>query len=163
MTSILALDTATNTGWAVGRKNCSEWRLVESGVQRFDVRRGESPGLRFMRFRAWLSELWRLSGPFDLAIYEQAHHRGGAATEFCVGLTTRVVEFAVENKIEHAAVHTGTLKKAIAGSGHADKAAMMRKAAELFGRQPCDENEADALCLLRYAIDTYSPDVREVS
>jgi hypothetical protein len=44
--------------------------------------------------------LWRLSGPFDLAIYEQAHHRGGAATEFCVGLTTRVVEFAAENKIE---------------------------------------------------------------
>ena len=46
---ILALDLATLTGWAssVGRT---------SGVQVFDVRRGESPGMRFLRCRAWLRD-----------------------------------------------------------------------------------------------------------
>lgn len=153
--SILALDCATLTGWAVGRLNGDGWKLVESGIVSFDTRRGESPGLRFMRFRSWLVEMWRIAGPFDLAIFEQAHHRGGAATELCVGMTTRVSEFAAEHGIEHASVHTGTLKKAIAGSGAADKPTMIRRAIEIWGKHPTDHNEADALCLLRYAIDNY--------
>jgi Holliday junction resolvasome RuvABC endonuclease subunit len=155
MQTILALDCATKTGWAIGRKNGDGAKLVESGVQVFDVRRGESPGLRFARFRSWLAEIWQVGGPFDLVIYEQAHHRGGAATELCVGMTTRVVEWAAEHGIEHAAVHTGTLKKAIGGHGHADKVVMMRKAQEMWDALPQDDNEADALCLLRYAIDNY--------
>ena len=46
--NILALDMATKTGWAmnVGR---------QSGIQTFDVRRGESPGMRFLRCRGWLN------------------------------------------------------------------------------------------------------------
>jgi hypothetical protein len=39
--AILALDLGTRTGWAP-----AEHGRVESGVQVFDVRRGESPGMR---------------------------------------------------------------------------------------------------------------------
>lgn len=155
MQSIITFDTAIRTGWAVGRRGDGGWCLVESGVQVFDTRRGESPGLRFMRFRSWLAELWRLSGPFDLAVYELAHHRGGAATELAVGFTTRIAEWAAEHGAEHASVHSGTLKKAITGSGGAGKPEMMRAAQRIFEVIPKDDNEADALCLLRYAIDNF--------
>lgn len=156
MKAILALDTATRTGWAIARAGADGWRLVESGVQVFDLRRGESPGLRFMRFRAWLGELRRMAGPFDLVAYELAHHRGGPATVLAVGFTTRVDEWAAENGIEHAAVHSATLKKASAGSGRAEKPLMIAAARTRWNVQPIDDNHADALCLLAYAIDTYS-------
>ena len=88
---ILALDLATRTGWAVVR----DGRVVESGVQTFDKRRGESNGVLFLRARKWLSEFGQSSPP-DLVAYEQAHFRGGAATEICVGLQTRAQEIAAE-------------------------------------------------------------------
>jgi len=47
---IIALDLATNTGWAT-----SEPR--QSGSEKFNLRRGESPGMRFLRFNAWLTDL----------------------------------------------------------------------------------------------------------
>lgn len=43
--NILALDMATKTGWATNAGRTS-------GVQTFDVKRGESPGMRFLRCRA---------------------------------------------------------------------------------------------------------------
>jgi hypothetical protein len=56
---VLALDLATKSGWAtnVGR---------QSGVQTFDVKRGESPGMRFLRCRAWLGEMGYRIGAFNL-------------------------------------------------------------------------------------------------
>lgn len=154
---VLALDCASKTGWAVGERDAAaQRRLIDSGVQEFDLRRGESAGLRFLRFRAWLRELRSVAGPFNLVIFEQAHHRGGAATELCVGMTTRAQEFAAEMGAEHASLHTATLKKATTGRGNAEKSDMIQAAQEVWGRRPADDNEADALCLLKYAIDNYA-------
>ena len=79
--NILAIDAATKTGWAsniFGRR---------SGITEFALKRGESPGMRFLRCRAWLNEMWKLlGGQIDVICYEQAHHRGGAATACCEGL-----------------------------------------------------------------------------
>jgi len=86
--NILALDMATKTGWATNINKTS-------GVQTFDVRRGESPGMRFLRCRGWLNEMAQLLGSIDLIAYEQAHHRGGAATACCVGLVSTVQAFFV--------------------------------------------------------------------
>lgn len=52
MTGILALDLGTRTGYAI-REN----GRVESGVQVFDVKRGESPGMRYRRFTVWLTDM----------------------------------------------------------------------------------------------------------
>ena len=68
---ILALDLGSRTGWAL-------WDGVrtESGVQIFDLKRGESPGMRFVRFNGWLSS-WATDGHRpSLVAYEQTHHRG---------------------------------------------------------------------------------------
>ena len=144
--NILSLDLATETGWA------SNILGKRSGVTEFQLKRGESPGMRFLRARAWLGEMFQLlGGKIDVIVYEQAHHRGGAATAVCVGLVTEVQAFAAENKIELMPVHTATLKKFATGSGRANKEVMVL-AAQDRGWNPQDHNEADAQLLLEYAI-----------
>src|SRR3989442_9645594 len=106
---------------------------MESGVQVFEVRRGESPGMRYLRFNAWLSQWapdgWRPA----LLVYEQTHHRGGAATEIAAGFATRAQEFAARQGLEHVAIHSGTLKKWTTGRGDADKGAMVKAVAARWG------------------------------
>ncbi len=147
--NILALDMATKTGWAtsVGR---------QSGVQTFDVRRGESPGMRFLRCRGWLNEMLALLGGIDVIVYEQAHHRGGAATACCVGLVSTVQAFAAEHDVELMAVHTGELKRWATGKGNAGKPAMI-EAARSRGWSPTDDNEADGQLLLEYSVESLMP------
>lgn len=147
---ILALDTATKTGWCVWENG-----IIESGVQDFSKKRGESNGLMFLRFRKWILDLCFCINP-DLIVYEMAHHRGGAATEICVNLTGRVQEIAAQLEIESAPVRTTTLKKHATGKGNADKAAMIESARQIIGRDPIDDNEADAVCIAKYAQEEFA-------
>jgi len=137
---ILALDLATKTGW------CTDGA---SGVQTFDVKRGESPGMRFLRCRAWLSEMKNLLPGLEVIYYEQAHHRGGYATEVGVGLVTEVKAFAAQHDIEVSPIHTATLKKWATGNGRASKDDMIAEA-EKRGYKPTDDNEADAMLLYEF-------------
>jgi Holliday junction resolvasome RuvABC endonuclease subunit len=157
--NILALDLGSHTGWALKRGD-----VVESGVQKFDLRRGESRGMRYIRFNAWLQEMLapKTASYPDLVIYEMAHHRGGAATEVLLGMVTRVMEQCAEREINCTDVHSGTLKKHATGKGNADKeqmkVALMKKMSrpgsmEVIGAM--DDNEVDALWILKYAEDTY--------
>ena len=98
---------------------------------------------------------------WGLIVYEQTHQRGGAATEVAAGFATRVQEFCAQYDIEHAAVHSATLKKYVTGSGRGDKAAVMQ-AVRLRGwadhvREVLDDNHADALALLHYALKELVP------
>lgn len=151
--TILALDLATRTGWAIVR----DGRVIESGVQSFDKRRGESNGLLFLRARKWLASFDRP----DLVAYERAHFRGGAATEICVGLQTRAQEQAAEWGVESAPVATGTLKAWATGNGRADKAAMIQWAAVQIRRRPIDDNEADAVAVGLWAASEYDGGTRD--
>jgi crossover junction endodeoxyribonuclease RuvC len=155
--SILALDLGTRTGWALqhdGRE--------ESGVQAFDLQRGESPGMRFVRFNAWLREItepltWAAGdGRVVLIGYEAPHHRGGAATEVANGFSTRVQEHAARFELNHVAVHSATLKKWVTGTGRAQKHVMI-EAVRRRGWIPMGphddqltDDEADAIGLLHY-------------
>jgi crossover junction endodeoxyribonuclease RuvC len=143
---ILALDLGTHAGWAL-----LESGHVESGVQISDVKRGESPGMRYLRFNRWLEEMAGGDPRPGVIVFEQAHHRGGAATEVAAGFSTRVLEFCARHGIEHASVHTATLKKFATGKGNADKEAMVQAARQRFKPALADDNEADALWILEYA------------
>lgn len=144
--NILSLDLASTTGWATN----SQGR--RSGTVEFALKRGESPGMRFLRCRAWLNELVSLlDGKIDIICYEQAHHRGGAATSVCVGLVTEVLAYAAELGIEVMPVHTATLKKFATGNGRANKYDMV-EAAKRRGWDPQSHDEADAQLLLEYML-----------
>ena len=147
---ILALDCATKTGWALVQNG----KVLESGVEDFSKRRGESNGMMFLRFRCWLKET---VDRYDigLVVYEMPHYRGGAATEICVNLTGRVQEVCARSDIDYEGVHSMTIKKYATGKGTACKDAMVRAAASILGRAPLDDNEADAVLLAKYAYDTY--------
>jgi len=146
--AILALDLGSKTGWATATVG----GRVTSGVQEFALQRGESAGMRFIRFNRWLREMLADTKPV-LVAYEKPHMRGGYATDLLVGFMTRIQEACVEQGMEHVGVHSLTLKKATCGSGKADKAKMIEWAAERYGKVGAmlDDNEADALCLLAYA------------
>ena len=146
--NILALDMAIKTGWGTFFDH-----KVSTGVQEFGLKRGESAGMRFLRFRAWLKRMAEYApGKIDLIVFEQAHHRGGAATQLCVGLVTDVLAFAADIGAETMPVHTGTLKKWATGKGNSGKKSMVLEA-ERRGYSPKDDNEADAALLLDYAIE----------
>ena len=146
--NILALDCATKTGWALLFDG-----HIESGVQDFSKRRGESNGMMFLRFRGWLESTFSRSVEFGgVVAYEQAHHQGGAATEICVNLTGRAQEFAASVAAETMAPHTATIKKFATGKGNAGKDAMMAYFRRETGREPIDDNEADAYALLRFVM-----------
>jgi hypothetical protein len=154
---ILALDCATRTGWALIDKG----EVLESGVQDFAKKRGESNGGMFLRFRKWL-EATMLGGfgpgprpIINPIVYEQAHHRGGAATEICVNLTGRVQEVAAYHNIEVVTYHTATLKKWATGKGRGDKDVMIKAAEKRAGKKVEDDNEADAILLGLMAWEEY--------
>jgi len=137
---VLALDTATNTGWAV----FDDEKYVESGVMSFKKKRGESNGILFLKFRTWVSELILTTRP-DIVAYEQAHFRGGAATEICVGLQTRVQEAAAQHEINCLPVTTSQVKKSLSGKGSASKEDQIAAARIIIGRAPLSDDEADAI------------------
>jgi Holliday junction resolvasome RuvABC endonuclease subunit len=111
--------------------------------------------MRFVLFRKWLLDMIAATRP-QLVAFEQAHMRGGPATDLLVGMTTRVVEICAEMNIDHQPVHSMTLKKAATGSGKSDKDAMIKAAKKKFpGIEILSDDQADALCLLDYAIKEY--------
>ena len=138
---ILALDLATRTGWAHSSG--------ASGVQDFSPRRGDSPGMRWIEFRAWLCRLLD-SAPTDVMVYEQAHHRGGAATHVAHSLIAAVETVAAERGIEVTNRHTSKIKRHALGKGSGSKDEVV-EAARGRGWNPADDNEADALWLLDLA------------
>jgi len=141
----LALDLATKTGWALRRNG-----TLFSGVQDFTPRRGDSPGMRFLRFVNWLESMIALND-IRLIVYEQAHQRGGHATEVCVGLVTHTQSTAAAHNVEHTSVPSLTLKKFATGSGRADKGMMLLEAKSKWpDQQVTDDNQADALWLLAF-------------
>jgi len=147
---VLALDTATRTGFAFGDGTSR----IESGYQDFPTPRGASPGIRFVMFNKWLEDLICTTQP-EVIVYEMSHQRG-AGTEFLAGLTTRVQEAAARHGIEYRSIHSGTLKKWATGNGAAKKEEMVERArSELIENgspPPTDDNECDAICMLAWAL-----------
>lgn len=156
--NILAIDPGSHLGWALSLAGA-----LESGVEDLSLRRGESPGARYLRLRRWLAEIDELARRttgrhLELIVFEQPHSRGGYSTEVLYGFVTRLQEMAAATPgCDCVGVHTATLKKRTTGSGRAGKPEMIAAARERWGREPADDNEADALCLLAYALEQYGP------
>lgn len=157
---VLALDLATSTGWALRSRDGS----ITSGVQAFDLRRGESPGMRFLRFRRWLQEVLALGqfGPAGahpgVIACEQsiAVHRGGHAAAVAHGLQAITQTEAATLRVELTSIAPSSLKKHATGRGNAKKPDMIAAAEKRWAgtySSPLQEDQADALCVLAWALD----------
>lgn len=153
---VLGLDcSGRRVGWAVVG---SDGAVVESGVQEFRSRRGESVGLVYLRYRKWLAGLMDSVDRKDevfLVAYEVAHMRGGHATEMAIAMQTRAQELAAACGAVPVPAHTATVKAFAAGKGNAGKGEMVKAAEAVLGRPPLDDNEADAVHIARWAASEY--------
>ena len=67
------------------------------------------------------------------------------------GWLAHLTAWCEHHGIPYQGVPVGTIKRHIAGKGNADKAAVI-EAVRRLGFAPADDNEADALALLHWAI-----------
>ena len=145
---ILALDLGQRTGWAVRSRDGG----IASGVQEFRPGRFEGGGMIWLRFRAWLQEIDETSGGVGVVVFEEVRrHLGTSAGHFYGGYLAHLTAWAEANRIPYQGVPVGTIKRHITGKGNADKAAVIA-AVKALGFSPADDNEADALALLDWAI-----------
>ena len=147
---ILALDLGTTTGWALRGFD----GLVTTGTASFKPGRYDGGGMRYLRFTNWLTELDRLSGPVGTIWFEEVRrHAGTDAAHVYGGLMASLTSWAELRGIPYEGVPVGTIKRHATGKGNANKAAMIA-AAKARGFSPADDNEADAIAILHWAIET---------
>jgi hypothetical protein len=154
---ILSLDLATNTGWASYVDG-----QITIGSANFALKRGESPGMRFLRCRSWLREMKKLLGTIDLIAYEQPHQRGGHPTQVAMGLVTEVMSFSAKVNAQTTSVHSMSLKKWATGKGNAGKD-MMIEEAKSRGHKVTNDDEADAVLLLEYVLNDLNVSGRDTA
>jgi len=148
--TLLAIDLGTTTGWALR----SPGGLITSGTVSFRPSRYDGGGMRYLRFQNWLAEMDRLSGPIATIFYEEVRrHIGTDAAHVFGGLIATLTSWAELRGVPYGGVPVGTIKKFATGKGNSNKAAMIA-AARAKGFSPTDDNEADAIAILLWAIET---------
>lgn len=148
--TILALDLGSRTGWAL-RTTAG---TITSGMQDFSPRRFEGGGMRYLRFTDWLVELAMLSRGLSRVVFEEVRrHLGTDAAHIYGGFLGALTAWCEEHEVPYEGVPVGTVKRFIAGKGNADKAAVIA-AVKDRGFTPADDNEADAIAILLWAIET---------
>jgi Holliday junction resolvasome RuvABC endonuclease subunit len=110
--------------------------------------------MRYLRFTTWLGELDRLSGPLASIWFEEVRrHAATDAAHVHGGLMATLTAWAELRGIPYQGVLVGTIKRHATGKGNAPKQAMIA-AARARGFSPADDNEADAIALLLWALET---------
>lgn len=152
--NILALDCGLVTGFAINQDG-----HIESGVVKLKQRSDESEGMRFYRF--WNDVLVVLSKPigFNVIYFEKPRGLKGKAAEQHDGYITRIKEYCALKGVDYRAVSATTIKKHVTGKGNASKEAVKAWFAKTVGREPIDDNEADARALLDFAMNELNVEV----
>jgi hypothetical protein len=147
---ILGLDLGTTTGWALRTPD----GLITSGTVCFRPSRYDGGGMRYLRFTNWLTELDGLSGPIAAIWFEEVRrHAGTDAAHVYGGLMATLTAWAELRGVPYQGVPVGTIKRHATGKGNADKASVIA-AMRARGFSPADDNEADAIAILHWALET---------
>ena len=147
-TTLLALDLGTTTGWALRSRD----GLISSGNCSFKPQRFEGGGMRFLRFKRWLSEIKGSADGIDALHFEEVRrHASTDAAHVYGGFLATLTAWCEHHHIPYQGVPVGTIKKYATGKGNASKDEMIAAMRER-GHTPVDDNEADALAVLHWAI-----------
>lgn len=152
--SIIAIDLGTTTGWAT----LQEDGLIRHGSAAFHAQRSggrfEGGGMRFLKFRRWLSELKAGLDKVDAVFFEEVRrHVGVDAAHAYGGYLATLTAWCEHHQIPYQGVPVGTIKKHATGKGNASKDEMIAASIKR-GLTVADDNEADALALLYWVIET---------
>ncbi|WP_455481259.1 crossover junction endodeoxyribonuclease RuvC [Bartonella sp. B12(2025)] len=142
--TIFCLDLGTKTGWAI----CGSDGHIISGTANFQPRRFAGGGMRYLRFKQWLSEIKRSVDEIDAVYFEEVRrHVGIDAAHIYGGLLATLTAWCEHHQIPYEGIPVGTIKKTLTGKGNASKEEMI-KAVCAKGHAPQDDNKADALAIL---------------
>jgi len=148
--AVLALDLGTTTGWALRGRDGH----ITSGIVTHRNDRWQGGGMRFLRFRQWLTEIKHASDGLDQVVFEEVRRHAGTDGSTPVrGMARDPDRLVRAHVIPYEGVPVGTIKQFATGKGNADKAAMVA-AMKARGFHPADDNEADALALLLWSTET---------
>ena len=151
-TTILALDLGTTTGWALRGSDGH----ITSGSESFRPQRFEGGGMRFLRFKRWLTEIKQSCDGIDCLYFEEVRrHVGVDAAHAYGGFLATLTAWCEHHQIPYQGVPVGTIKKHATGKGNASKEDVIA-AVQARGHDPVDDNEADALALLLWAIEQHA-------
>jgi Holliday junction resolvasome RuvABC endonuclease subunit len=139
--NILSLDIATKTGW------CTK---TASGVWDFKPKRGESEGMRVVRFKSRVREMITME-QINVIAYERPAGIHKASIMVASEMIGVLKDLCIELGVEVANYAATEIKKFATGKGNAKKPDMI-SAAQALGYTPEDDNEADAIHLYRLAI-----------
>ena len=146
--TILALDLGTTTGWALRGRDGH----ITSGSESFRPQRFEGGGMRYLRFKRWLTDIKQCADGLDWVVFEEVRrHAGVDAAHAYGGFMAHLTAWCEHHGIPYQGVPVGTIKKHATGRGNARKEEMLA-AARARGHTPADDNEADALALLHWAL-----------
>ena len=157
--NIIALDLGSQTGWA---SRCGG--VINSGTKSFALTKYEGRGMQFLKFKRFLMHLTEMVKPEFIALEEVRRHLGTDAAHAYGGYLSHVSSYCAEADIPHVGVAVGTIKKHATGKGNANKEQMVEAAKKQYPTQEIeDDNQADALMLLSYAIQEIAcPDWAEL-
>ena len=146
---VLCLDLGTTTGWSIHSKQ----GVITSGTISFKNDRWQGGGMRFLKFNRFLNELNENAGPISMVFFEEVRrHMGVDAAHAYGGFMAHLTAWCEQQNIAYEGVPVGTIKRHATGKGNANKT-MMIESAKARGHLPADDNEADALALIYWAID----------
>ena len=149
--ALMALDLGTTTGWAL---SSSDGAIV-SGTVSFRPSRYDGGGMRYLRFGAWLEQLAKDTGRIGVVHFEEIRrHLSTDAAHVHGGLLATLTSWCEQHSIPYQGVPVGTIKRHVTGKGNAGKAEII-SAVRARGYAPGDDNEADALAILLWAIETH--------
>jgi Holliday junction resolvasome RuvABC endonuclease subunit len=127
---------------------------IVSGTTSFRPGRYEGGGMRYLRFRSWLDELRREAPTLSAVYFEEVRrHAGTDAAHIYGGFLAHLTAWCELRQLPYQGVPVGVIKRHATGKGNADKQAMM-SAVSSRGFRITDDNEADAVAILLWAIET---------
>jgi Holliday junction resolvasome RuvABC endonuclease subunit len=153
MTTVLALDLGTQTGWSLLHNG-----QVTSGTLSFKNDRYQGGGMRYLRFSRWLDDMHRLLDNTIGEVYfeEVRRHLGVDAAHVYGGFLATLTGWCEREGIPYEGVGVGTIKQHATGKGNAGKQDVIASL-QAKGYRPHDDNEADALALLEWVRDQDFP------
>ena len=127
---------------------------IAHGFVSLEPQRFEGGGMRFLRFKRWLAELLTTCNHINAVYFEEVRrHAGVDAAHAYGGFMGHLTAWCEHHGIPYQGVPVGTIKKHATGKGNAGKDEMIASVTQR-GHRPGDDNEADALAILHWAIET---------
>lgn len=167
---VLTLDLGTYLGWCLRRADGT----ISSGQEHLERLKSQPEGFQFLRFRQFLVQADQHVGGLDHIVYEQKTfnspgRRGGKvvqggfkAAQLYGAWWGILLGWCAYKRIPCYPVHVSTLKKSVAGHGHAKKW-QIAEACQAYwpGWNPKSEDESDARGLMLHFIRELDPAISQ--